>query len=303
MKRLIALLLVSCLCLSFTGCKAVDYGKASQHYKNEEYAQAQQLFSSLDGYADSAAMAHLSWQKDTYRSAAQAYAGGDYRRAMELYYSLEAYMDSPVKAIESQYALGIWLIDAGQYEEAIDLLQELGAYADSTQHAHRAMQLWLKENLVRLGGITLDLDEAGQEKLLFVSTGGQTVDVIYTRESLLLGLPNSSRFVLTIYPETQTVAFKASNLSTAASTILEEGSGMVDAAGFPSVQALSMQLFTQTITEPDGTVATSSNTSDAIILQSVLPEATNIIAENLHQLLELSGTDITPRQLGFLSLD
>lgn len=302
MKRFLALMLVLCLCLSFTGCKALDYGKASKHYKNEEYAEALHLYTSLDGYADSAAMAHLSWQKDCYRNAEKAFSSGNYREAMALYYSLEAYADSPVKAIESQYLLGLSLVDGAEYAEAIDLLLELGAYKDSAYNAHRAMHLWLKENLVELGGITLELDEAGQEKLLFVSTGGETVDVIYTRERQLLGLPNTSRFVLTIYPETQTLAFKASNTSTAASTILEEASGMVDGAAFPAAQSMNTLVFSQIITDPDGTVHTSGSTADAIILQSLLPEAAQIIAQNFGRLLELSGTDITPRQLGFLSI-
>ena len=302
MKRFFAILLALCLCMSFTGCNAWDYGKASKYYKNGQYAQALELFTSLGDYADSQAMAHLSWQKADYEAAAACYAAGDYRQAMTLYYGLEMYMDSPVKAIESQYALALSLIEAGDYNEAIDLLQALGTYADSTHHAHRAMALWLRQALTELGGVTLVLDDAGQQKLLLVSTGGKSVDLIYTRESQLLGLPNSSRFVLTLYPETQAAVYKANNLSVAVSTIAEEALGMVDPALFNAGQGLSTHYFTQTITEPDGTVTTSHETTDAISLQSLLTEATGIIAENLPSLLAQSGTDLTPEDLGFLSL-
>ena len=303
MKRFLALFVLLCLCLSFVGCKPLDYTKAAKLYNEGQFAQAQEMFTALDGYADSDTMAYLSWQKADYEAAEKAFAAGDYRQAMTLFFGLEMYSDSPKKAIESQYALGVSLIDAGEYEEAIDFLLDLGAYKDSAYHAHRAMQLWLKENLVQLGGVCLNLDEAGQQKLLLVSTGGETIDIIYTQESLLLGLPNSSRFVLTIYPETQTAAYEASYLSTAASTILEEASGLVDPAIYQVGQGLETYYFTQTITERDGSVSVSTDKADAIILQTLLPEATQIIMQNFSRLLELSETDITPQQLGFLSLN
>lgn len=303
MKRIFAIFLTVCLCLSFTGCKVLDYSKASKYYKEGRYAEALELYTSLGDYADSEAMATLSWQKADYEAAAAHYDAGEYREAMELYYGLEMYMDSPIKAIESQYALGLSLIDAGQYDEAIDLLQQLGTYSDSAYHAHRAMTLWLREALTELGGVTMALDDAGQQKLLLVSTGGDTVDLIYIRESQLLGLPNNCRFTLTIYPTTQTAAYKASYLSVAASTILEESSGMVDPAVFGADQGLSTYFFTQTITDPDGIITVSQDTTDAISLHSLLPEATAAIAENLAAMLAQTGTDITPQDLGFLSLN
>ena len=302
MKRFTAIALILCLCLSFTGCKALDYSKASRHYKKGQYAQALELYTSLGDYADSEAMAHLSWQKADYEAAGESYAGGDYRRAMELYYGLGMYMDSPVKAIESQYQLGLALIESGEYGEAIDLLQALGTYSDSARHAQKAMELWLCQSLTELGGVTMPLDEAGQQKLLLVTTGAGTVDVIYIRESMLLGLPSSCRFTLTVFPATQVVGYRASYLSVAASTILEESSGLVDPAVFSAGRGLSTYVFTQTITEPDGTVSITNDTTDAIILQSLLPEASAVIAENLAVLLAQSGTDLTPEDLGFISL-
>ena len=303
MKRLIAILLLVCLCISLTGCKVLDYAKASHHYKKGNYGQAQELYASLDSYADSAAMAHISWQKADYEAAGEAYAAGDYRQAMELYYGLEMYMDSPIRAIESQYALGLALIESGQYGEAQDLLQALGTYEKSAYHAQRATDLWLRQTLTECGGIALNLDEAGQQKLLLVTTGGETVDVIYIRESRILGLPSSCRFTLTIFPATQVAGYKASYRSEATNTILEEAAGMVEPAVFCAGQGLSAYSFTQTITEPDGTQSVSTDTESAIILQSLLAEATAVIAENLPALLAQTGTDITPEDLGFLALN
>ncbi len=302
MKRIFAFFLVLCLGLSLAGCKPLDYTKASKYYKNGLFAQAAELFASLEGYADSAAMAQISRQKADYEAAANHTAAGEYRQAMELYYGLELYMDSPIRAIESQYALGLSLIEEGQYEEAIRLLQGLGTYLDSTQQVRRAIMLWLRETLTATGGVTMPLDEDGQERLLLATDGGEKVFLIYTRQSLLLGLPNESRFALTLHPLTQTATYEASNLSTATDTIQETASGTVDPVVFNAAQGLGTLSFTQTVTAPDGTATVSNDTGDAIILHALLAEASGIIAENFAAILALTGTTVTPQDLGFLSL-
>jgi len=303
MKRVFALILIGCLCLSFTGCKAWDYGKATKYYNDGHYAEALALYESLGDYADSAAMAHISWQKADYEAAQEHFSAGEYRQAMELYYGLGMYMDSPAQAIDAQYALASELLKTGEYAEAIRLFEGLGAYANCADLVRQGISLWLRESLTRLGGITLKLDEAGKQTISLVSTGGETVHLIYARESMLLGVPNTCRFALILNPETKTAEYEASYLSAAASTILEESSGTADPTVFFTGQGLSTDSFIQTITEPDGTVTVSEDTTDAIILQSLLPEATGIIAENLVNLLEQTGTDITPEDLGFLSLN
>ena len=303
MKRIITPVLIVCLCLSFTGCKAWDYGKACKYYKEGQFAQAQELYEALGDYADSAAMAHISWQKADYEAAQAYWAAGEYRQAMELYYGLGMYMDSPAQAIDSQYALASELLETGEYEESIALFEELGAYENSPELARQGISLWLREALTDLGGITLKLDEAGKQTLSLISTGGKTVHLVYTRESMLLGVPNTCRFALILNPETKETSYEARYLSTASSTILEEASGTVDPAVFFQGQGLHTESFTQTITEADGTETVSEETTQAIILQSLLPEAASIIAENMAALLEQTGTDITPQDLGFHPLN
>lgn len=300
MKRILAMIITACLCLSFTGCKLLDYSKASKYYKEGQYAQAQELYSSLGDYADSQTMAHLSWQKADYEAAGQSYAAGDYRRAMELYYGLEMYMDSPVKAIESQYALGVTLVEQGQYGEAIELLEALGTYSDSSLNVNRAVALWLQQALVEGGNVTMTLDNA---TLQMEALGDSAIAITYHKESQLLGVPNTCSFTLMVYPVTQTAAYEASYLSAAASTILEEASGTVDPAVFCAGEGLSTYAFTQTITDPEGVTTVSNETTDAIILQSMLSEATGVVAENFSQILALTGTDITPQDLGFTGLN
>lgn len=300
MKRILAMMITACLCLSFTGCKLLDYSKASKYYKEGQYAQAQELFSSLGDYADSQSMAYLSWQKADYEAAGESYAAGEYRRAMELYYGLEMYMDSPVKAIESQYALGLQLVEEGQYGEAFALLNALGTYSDSTLHTNRAAALWLRQALSELGGVTMTLEDA---TLQMETSGDSAIAITYHKESQLLGVPNTCSFTLTVFPATQTAAYEASYLSAAASTILEEASGTVDPAGFCAGEGMSTHAFTQTVTDPEGVATVSNDTTDAIILQSLLAEGSTAIAENFASILELTGTALTPRELGFTGLN
>ena len=235
MKRVFSLILIVCLCLSFAGCKAWDYAKATKYYNDGQYAQALELYAGLGDYADSAAMAHISWQKADYEAAQAHWAAGEYRQAMELYYGLGMYMDSPAQAIDSQYALASELLKKGEYEEAIGLFEALGSYANCASLARQGISLWLREALTQQGGITLKLDEGGQQTLSLVATGGETVHLVYTRESMLLGVPNTCRFALILNPETKETGYEASYLSTAGSIILEESSGTVDPAAFLAV--------------------------------------------------------------------
>lgn len=303
MKRIIGIIITVCLCLSFTGCKALDYSKATKYYKEGQYAEALELFSSLGEYADSQAMAHLSWQKADYEAAGKCYAAGDYRQAMELYYGLQMYMDSPVKAVESQYALGLDLIEQGQYSEAIALLEELGVYSDSPYHVRRATSLQLQEALTQLGSVSLKLDNTGNKTLSLTCAGDDIMVLTYTNQSQLLGVPNECRFVLTASPIAQTASYEASYLSAASRTILEESSGTVDLAAFRANQGLSTDSFTQTVTDPDGVVTVSNDTAEAIILQSLLSEASTVIAENFAEIMELTDTGLTPQDLGFTGLN
>lgn len=303
MKRMIAALLLFSLCLCFTGCDALDYSKATRYYNDGEYAKALELYESLGDYADSEAMAHLSWQKADYEAAGQAYDEGNYRKAMELYYGLDMYMDSPVKAIESQYALGVSLIESREYSEAIALLEELGTFEDSAQQAQNAKALWIMEALEQTDGVSLSLDSKGEKRLSLAIADENSLALVYEGKTQLLGVPNESNFTLILFPFTREANYTADYRSVASRTILEEATGTADLAVYNARQGLSTHDFVQTITEPDETVTTSKSTADAIILPSLFIEAGTIISENLATLLAQTGTDLTPEDLGFLALN
>ena len=303
MKRLFAITLVLCLLLSLTGCDALDYTVASLRYRIGHYEKAYALYSALGDYADSAAMTAISRKKADYAAAQAHYAAGEYRQAMELFYGLDMYMDSPVKAVESQYALGISLLEEGDYRQALPLLDGLGNYEDSAQQTQKAVTFWLMEALGESDGAVLELEGEEDARLSLVINDSDSVGLIYESTGLLLGLPLKSRFALYLHPLTRTADYSATYLSTASRTILENAVGVADLSVYNAEGGLDTTVFVQSITEPDGTETVSFDTADAIILHELLPKAAEAIAQNLPALLAITGTDITPEQLGFLSLN
>lgn len=300
MKRIFATALILCLMLSLTGCSGLKYTLASWHYRVGHYEKAYTLYSDLEDYADSPAMTQISRQKADYAAAQAHYEAGEYRQAMELYNALGLYMDCPVKAAESQYALGLSLMEQKDYGEAIAQLSALGNYKDSIRQTGNAVVLCLTEALEGTEGICLELDNA---QLSLMISGADSVDLVYENSGLLLGVPHKSSFTITLFPATRTANFSAIYFSTATRIIDEDAAGTIDPAHYGVDRGLTTTAFTQTITEPDGTKTVITDTTEAIIVQSLLPEAAAAITEHLDDLLALTGTDITAKHLGFLSLN
>ena len=143
MKRMIAALIVVCLCATMTGCSAIDYLKASQLYKEEAYAQALPLYESLGDFADSAKMAEICSQKADYNAAEALLAIQDYEAALPLYEGLGMYIDSPLKAITCRYDNGLRYLSQADYKNAITWLEPLGNYEDCADRTSQARWLWV----------------------------------------------------------------------------------------------------------------------------------------------------------------
>ena len=303
MKRFLASVLLIGLLVCLTGCDGWDYTRASIHYKFKNYERAYVLYDSLGDYADSAPMAIISRKHADYAAAQTHFEAGEYRQAMELYYSLDMYMDSPVKAVESQYALGMALLEEKQYSEAVDLLTQLGSYENSHQKANQAILTCLLEALEEPEKAVLLPDTEEPTVLSMVIADEQTVAIVYESAGQLLGVPHIGKFVIYLQPLSQSANYSASYSSEASRNILEEAVGTVDLATYDGEQGLLTTAFTQTITEADGTETVGNDTNQAIILQSLLEEAGLAIGENLPRLLEQMEVPLTPAQLGFVSLN
>lgn len=303
MKRVLALLLTVCILMSFTGCDALDYKKAMDHYNAGEYAQALEIYRALGDFADSAAMAEICWQKADYEAAEQLFNEGSYRQALELYQGLNMYMDSPIKAIACQYRIGLGCIDAGAYEEALTWLEPLGSYEDALQQVSNAKWLWLCTAIESNGGqLEVPAGTAGGSVFLRNDEGG-TIEVAYENTGLLLGVPFESKMVITVTQDVREAPYAASYVSSSTSKIEEIAEGTVDVALFTATANIPVETFSQTNTDPDGGQIISTDTTDALMMEIILAEAKNAIAEGLPKLVEQSGTAVTLTDLGFVSLE
>ncbi len=301
MKKAFALLLILGVLFSFAGCKALDYQEALELYNAGELAAARDLFLSLGDYADSVKMAEICSQQVDYAQAESWYAAGDYRQALNLYEKLGMYMDSPVKAIDCKHQIGIACIENGAYEEAISWLEPLGNYQSSQQLVQDAKWLWLHDAIARKGGILQAKADSGVVYLRAQEDG--SVVVAWENQGYVLGMPFESHLTMTVIQGQYQAEYEALYTSTSTSNIREEVTGRIDLAGFTAATELSIDSFTQTKTEPDGTELTSTDTKDALMMQGILMEGRTAIAQCLPGLLEQTGVDMSLTEFGFDALD
>lgn len=299
MKRLIVLLLVLCLALSFSGCAILDYKQAMDHYEAGEYAEALELYKSLGDFADSKAMAEICWQKADYKHAEELFAAGDYRQALALYQGLAMYMDSPAKAIVCQYRIGLSCITEGNFEEGIQWLQPLGSYEDCIEQIRLAKWNWMHQGVqqtaptceINGGTVTMNAKPDGSFSVCYMATDS------------LLGISYMKSILLTFNNESNLGAYEAVYDSSSTGQVKEEASGALDISQFCTGTKLPVSVFNQTIIDPDGNETVSTTPSDSLMMAGVLPELTAVLAQSIPQLLEQTGVPVTPAELGFASLE
>lgn len=300
MKKFLILLLTAALLMSLAGCNVLDYKKAMDHYKAGEYAQALELYRALGDYADSVAMAEICWQKADYQAAAEAVAAREYDRAISLYQGLGMYQDSPVKAIETQYQAGVVCVEAGEYAQGIAYFEELGSYRDCPEQIQQAKWRWLQEAVGLHRGQIRVKTATGMVRLQAETSGGFTI--IYHNSGQILGMPYESNLTMPLNYGLRIVDYTADYLSTSTTTIEEKAAGTLDVGVFTGTEPLPVQTFSQTTTHPDGSVLYSTDPGDSLMMQMVLTEAAQALAQGLPQILEKSQVPITLKDLGFTAL-
>lgn len=297
MKRFLAALAAVCICATMTGCSAVDYLKASKHYKNAEYAQALVLYEGLGDFADSAKMAGICAQKADYAAAEAYLASKDYEAALPLYEGLGMYADSPVKAITCRYENGRRYLENGKYEEAIQWLEPLGNYEDSAYLTRSARWLWL----CRQRHTLVLSDEDGEFRALSLEPNNSigAIRILLERKGHLLGLPYDTEFTLTLDWNAKEAAYTVSCRSESDMVIEETAEGRVVLKSIAAGKPLQVSSFFQTVTDSEGNQTTSNDVTEAIIVRAVLAESAQQINQYLPALLENTGVDITMEDLGF----
>lgn len=299
MKRLITLLLVVCMAISFSGCAILDYKQAMDLYEAGEYAEALEIYRNLGDFADSEAMAEICWQKADYKQAEELFASGDYRQALPLYEGLAMYKDSPAKAIVCQYQIGLACIAEGNYEEGIGWLEPLGSYEDCLEQIRLAKWNWMHTAVkqsnpfaeINGGTVTLNARSDGSFAVSFFAIDS------------LLGISYQKRILLTFNNESNQGAYEAVYDSSSSGQIKEEASGVLDISQFSATAKMPVDSFTQTVIDPDGNETVSTQTADALMMEGVLIELKAILAQSIPELLQQTGVPVTAAELGFTALN
>ena len=295
MKKIIAVLLLICLCVSLVGCKVLDYKEATERYAAGDYAGALEIYRQLGDYADSAAMAQICWQKADYVAAEALYVAGDYAQALPLYEGLVMYADSPVKAIYCRYEIGKSYLEEKNYAEAISWLSALGNYENSGDLVHQARWQWLHQSRQT---IVLKDEESAFQAISLEPMQDGGMRIFLENEGLLLGLPYETEFTMVLMRGNPKAAYSVSYCSNGDTVVAEYVGGVAELAALGAGSSLPVSSFRQSITHPDGTQTVSSAMADALMIRPVLTESWQLVMDNLPLLLEKSGADISMKDLG-----
>lgn len=306
MKRFFAILLILSLLLVFTGCDFSDYTRATRLFNQEDYQGAYDLYKQLGDYADSPEMTDLCRQILDYSYAEEAYATGDYASALTLFTSLGMYKDSPVRAIQSQYALGIACLEAGNYAEATGWLQELGSYEDNETYLLQAKWNWLCSHVADsaepISLIVSEDDEVTETVSLEPAIGGGVL-LVYRANGHLLGLPYENEFSIPLLPDGQEAIYTAIYRSTVVNAIEETATGALQLGAFSADVYIPIDTFQQATTDAEGNVTVNEDASNTMMVLGIIDRAKVVLSQQLTPLLESTGVTISPRDLGFLSLE
>lgn len=296
MKRVVTLLVALSLCLGLTGCSGLEYTKASRLYKKGEYAQALEIYQSLGNYADSAKMVQIAAQKADYVAAEAYFAAGEYTLALPLYEGLGMYSDSPLKAIQCRYEQGKICLAREEYDQAESWLVSIGNYEDALDLVNQARWNWLSQAR-RTHVIS---QQEGDFRALSVSPQEDgSLHVLYESDGLLLGLPMEIQFTLTLSRNAHQADYTVRYRSVTDTVVEETAAGKAEPATFTGTPVMTVDTFCQTVTDEIGAVQMIHDTAKAIMIRMIMSDAAAQTAQQMQTLLDKAGIRATAADFGF----
>ena len=142
LKKCLIMVLLVVLTLCLCGCDSSDYKKACSLLNAGDYAAAQEMFTALGDYKDSAdkiAECELGILENAYNAAVEQMEAGAYEAAIAAFTGIDDYKDSKAKIeqceaaiAEIKYNEAVELMAGEKYLEAGAILKTLG-YKDSAE--------------------------------------------------------------------------------------------------------------------------------------------------------------------------
>lgn len=111
-------------------CSYERFNAAEALVEKDKYAEAAEIFESLDGYNGSV----LRTQECRYQQALQLHNSGDDPGAIELLETIRGYKDSADLILEYKYTIALGYENKGDYETALNLFTEAGQYKQTMDH-------------------------------------------------------------------------------------------------------------------------------------------------------------------------
>ena len=137
-----ALALVLCVCLALLlvhNGKQRRYNEGVTLLEQEQYVEAQAIFTKLGDFDDSATMAAYSESMADYAAAGALYDAGEYQNAQRAFLALGAFRDSSERAEDCGNEVNYQSADAqmqeGNFEQAMEAFLAMGEFRDAPARA------------------------------------------------------------------------------------------------------------------------------------------------------------------------
>ena len=299
-KSAAAILLVCVLILSMTGCEKLDYRKAIDLYNAGRFDEAAELFSTLNGYEDSAQMQTLSryWEAITLAEA------GKHTEALPRFQKLGNYEDSAQRAIECTYQIAIADFEAGNYQDAENFFLKVPDYRQTPEYLRQLNWQKFFDAVLRAGeeGIGTGTSE-GMHLQVTAKKGEPDQLTFFLSRTKNLGYAFYDDLALTLTRDSLEAEFTAKSTFTMNKETDQMGSeqiasGKVDISACTAGTALKADTFQMTGTDNLGNTINTDDPSDMLMGEDM--------AQNLHDLLTLLppllnsfGVPVTLQDIGF----
>jgi tetratricopeptide (TPR) repeat protein len=305
-RFLTALSLILALAVSLTGCDTLDYRKAVGLYNAGKYDSAAEIFNSLGGYEDSAALYTLS----QYRLAVALAERGSFDEALPRFLKLGNYENSAQWALECKYQIAVTAYNEARFTDAENCFRETSDYKQTGEYRRRIHWLALYDAVAAAGfdngsGFILEKQVDGKDFSICANKLSQELILSASKEENedFLYLDTLS---LTLTPDSTVASFACSSVfgmdyldRRIGST--QHAAGKIDMTTCTPETRLVIETYEKHVEDNLGNVTDTADPSEN--------RMANAMAENLSDLLSVipallaeAGIEQTLRDIGFYAL-
>lgn len=158
------------------------YKKGSEAFASGQYADAVELFASINGYKDSSERV----QESQYHQAVELLNSGDYNGAAILFSAIPDYSDASTQYQECIYQRATDYMSSGDYDDAFTEFTSIAGYKDVDTILNSEMELKLaRGNIVTLGHFEQDGNSSTKDPIEWIIIGHDGNDYVLLSRYIL----------------------------------------------------------------------------------------------------------------------